>query len=123
MTLSKAVTSGVIANDGECVTILRETGEILFFLHTKGFLHNDLKGNNVVLDGANHKPVLSDFGKSRKMSQARFLKPKVNTEEACKRYPHIAPELHRGGRQSKESDVYSFGALIVRVLKDGTFPP
>ena len=121
MTLSKAVTSGVIANDGECVTILRETGEILLFLHTKGFLHNDLKGNNVVLDGANHKPVLIDFGKSRKISQARFLKPEVNIEEACKRYPHIAPELHRGDRQSKESDVYSFGALISRVLKDGTF--
>ena len=121
MTLSKAVANGVIANDSECVTILRETGEILLFLHTKGFLHNDLKGNNVVLDGANHKPVVIDFGKSRKISKARFLKPKVNIKEACKRYPHIAPELHRGDRQTKASDVYSFGAIIERVLKDGKF--
>lgn len=45
----------------------------------------------------------------------------MNIKEASKRYPHIAPELHRGDRQSTASDVYSFGALVHRVLKDGKF--
>ena len=121
VTLSKAVTTGMIANVSECVSILKQTGEILLFVHTKGYLHNDLKGNNVVLEGANHNPILIDFGKSRKISKARLLKPKVDIRAASKRYPHIAPKLHRGDRQSTASDVYSFGALILRVLKDGKF--
>ena len=37
----------------------------------------------------------------------------------CKPYSHIAPELHGGDRQSKASDVYSFGAKAQHVLKDG----
>lgn len=121
MTLSKAVTTGVIGNSSKCCKILKETAEILLFLHTKGFLHNDLKGNNALLDGTDHTPILIDFGKSRKISKARFLKPKVDIEEACKRYPHIAPELRHGDRQSTASDVYSFGALVNRVVKDGNF--
>ena len=44
--------------------ILSQSGKILLFLHTKGFLHDDLNRNNVLLDGATHKPVLIDFGKN-----------------------------------------------------------
>ena len=109
VTLSEAVTTGMV------------DGETVLFLHTKGYLHNDLQGNNVVLDGANHNPIIIDFGKSRKISKTRLLKPKVNIKEVSKRYPHIAPELHRGDRQFTASDVYSFGALVHRVLKDGKF--
>jgi len=56
----------------------KKLGETLLFVHNKGYLHNDLKGNNVVLDRANHNPVLIDFGKSKRILQARLLKPKVN---------------------------------------------
>ena len=73
------------------------------------------------MDGTNHNPILIDFGKSRRIVKARLLKPKVNIAEASKRYPHIAPELHRGERQSTASDVFSFGALINRVLIDSKF--
>ena len=121
LTLSKAVTTGMVAVAEDCIKILKQIGEILLFLHTKGYLHNDLKGNNVVLDGANLNPIIIDFGKSRKISKTRLLKPKVDIKKASERYPHIAPELHRGERQSIASDVYSFGALINRVLKDGKF--
>ena len=34
-----------------------------------------------------------------KKAKARILKPKVDIKEVCKRYSHIAPELHRGDRQ------------------------
>ena len=60
--LSKDVTNGVITTDSEGVMILNQSGKILLFLHTKGFPHDDLNGNNVLLD-ATHEPVLIDFGK------------------------------------------------------------
>ena len=101
----------MIANVSECVKILKQTGEIVLFVYTKSYLHNYLKGNNVLLDGANHNPVLTE---SKKISNARLLKPKFDIRAASKR-------LHHGDRQSTASDVYSFGALIHRVLNDGKF--
>ena len=69
----------------------------------------------------NETEILLFIQNNFQFKKARFLKPKVNVKEACKRYPHIAPELHRGDRQTKASDVYSFGAIVERVLKDGKF--
>ena len=64
MILSKDVTNAVITIDSKGVMILSQSSKILLFLHTKGFLHDDLNGNNVLLDGATHKPVLINFGKN-----------------------------------------------------------
>ena len=50
-----------------------------------------------------------------KITKARILKPRVDFKEVCKPYSHIAPELHGGDRQSKASDVYSFGAKAQHV--------
>lgn len=121
LTLSKAVETGVIKNISECTKVLKQTCEALLYVHNRGYLHNDLKGNNVVLEGNDLCPVVIDFGKSRKIKKAKFLKPKVNPEKASRLYPHIAPELHRGQKQTTSSDVYSFGMLILRALKIGGF--
>lgn len=121
ITLLKAVTNGLVTDVSMHVKILKQTGRILLFLHSNGYLHNDLKGNNVVLDGVNLDAILIDFGKSKQISKTKLLKPKVHVKEVSQRYPHIVPELHCGGKQSTSSDVYSFGASIHRVLKDGKF--
>lgn len=111
ITLLKAVTNGLVTDVSMHVKILKQTGRILLFL----------KGNNVVLDGVNLDAILIDFGKSKQISKTKLLKPKVHVKEVSQRYPHIVPELHCGGKQSTSSDVYSFGASIHRVLKDGKF--
>ena len=121
VTLSKAAATGMIADVNECAAILKQTCEVLMFMHQEGYLHNDLKGNNVVLDGANHKATRIDFGKSKQITKAKLMKPKVNIADAAKKYPHITPEFHQGERQSTASDVYSFGVLTLKVLKDGKF--
>ena len=81
-----------------CANILKQTCEILMFIHERGFLHNDLKSNNVVIDGSENKPVIIDFGKSCKIVKARLRKPKVNIDKSMNKFPHIAPEIHRGER-------------------------
>ena len=119
ITLSRAVSDGMISSNEECAIVLRKTCEALIHLHKNGYLHNDLKGNNVVLDG--DAPVIIDFGKSCQIAKAKLRKPKLDVDKAIARYPHIAPEIHRGEKQTTSSDVYSFGAMIARVLKDGKF--
>ena len=74
--------------------------------------------NNVVIDGSENKPVIIDFGKSCKIVKARLRKPKVNIEKSMNKFPHIAPKIHRGERQSIASDVFSFRYLVTRLFKD-----
>ena len=100
VTLFKAASEKVIQDVAMCANILKQTCEILMFIHERGFLHNDLKSNNVVIDGSENKPVIIDFGKSCKIVKARLRKPKVNIEKTMNKFPHIAPEMHRGERQS-----------------------
>ena len=79
-------------------------------------LHNDIKINNVVLDGnslAKAEAILIDFKKAKDQ-----ISPKVYVTPAdTQQFKHLAPELGQvNGKQSKKSDVYSLGFLI-RTLK------
>ena len=87
------------------------------YIHEKvKILHNDIKINNVVLDGnslAEAEAILIDFGKARDQ-----ICPKVYVTPAdMQQFKHLAPELGQvNGKQRKKSDVYSLGFLI-RTLK------
>ena len=48
ITLTKATSTRMIANADKCIAILKETCETLTLLHSRGYLHHDLKGNNVI---------------------------------------------------------------------------
>ena len=100
------------------MTIVGLIGDALQHIHAQGFIHNDLKANNVVLEkkGAHFNPVIIDFGKSLKIQAAerykRTLSSKHEREKYLRKYPHVAPELINGGCPSVASDTYSFARLI-----------
>ena len=96
--------------------------EALHHIHGKGFLHNDLKANNVVLekreDGYN--AVIIDFGKSSKIDEPKKRKKLSRADQKAfsQSYPHIAPEIVSGTRsQTVASDVYSLAQMIQVVCK------
>ncbi|CAH3183930.1 unnamed protein product [Porites evermanni] len=70
VTLFKAASEKVIQDVAMCANILKQVCEILMFILERGFLHNDLKSNNVVIDGSQNKLVIIDFGKSCKIVKA-----------------------------------------------------
>ena len=109
VTLFKAASEKVIQDVAMGANILKQTCEKLMFIHERGFFQNDLKSNNVVIDGSENKPVIIDFGKSCENVKARLRKPKVNIEKSMDKFPHIAPEIYRGETPSIASDVFSFG--------------
>lgn len=83
------------------------------YLHEKvKVLHNDIKSNNVVLDGcsiAEAEAVLIDFGKATHQISLKMSHQPANTQK----YKHLAPELGRvNGKQSKETDIYSLRYLV-----------
>ena len=131
LTISSALTKMAISAVTVWLDVIRKVAEALLHVHNAGFVHNDIKGNNVVLDNRNERkynPILIDFGKSLPVTGLKG--PKVLSAEQQtrykKEYPHTAPELVAGKRgQSIASDIFSFAHMtevIFTKAKLGTLP-
>ena len=81
-----------------------DIADALNYIHEKGYLHCDLKSNNVLV--SNHKGYLIDCGKV----YVQFKNPRAKKYKTS--YPHIAPEVHSGNPVSQASDVFSLGKII-----------
>ena len=90
------------------VKISLNIANALAHVHKKGYLHCDLKSNNVLV--SNGAGYLIDFGKA-----CRLALPSAKKYE--KIYPHIAPEVLGGSPCSKQSDVYSLGTVFYKIGK------
>lgn len=86
-----------------------------------GIIHNDLKGDNVlitklpvVMTASDFQIVVVDFGKATKISDGK--KYSLSFSEKLKFHPHLAPELIDGiVRQSTFTDMFSLGKLFLKV--------
>ena len=113
VTFSSLVQKNIHDPQREWYRIMYECADALLFIHTKEHLHNDLKGDNVVISDFDHSlhPVIIDFGKSTTVAKGRLYRLSLREQEKYrKHHKHIAPEVVRGTHpQSPASDVYAFG--------------
>ncbi|MDO4262906.1 MAG: serine/threonine-protein kinase [Deinococcus sp.] len=84
---------------------LRGVAAGLDYMHAQGAVHQDVKTQNVYLDGG--RAVLADFGCSYMIGQGG---------RAGGSPFYMAPEIYRGEGGTAASDVYSFGVLGYEVL-------
>jgi len=84
-------------------------------VHKAGLLHRDIKAQNVMLarDG---RAVLMDFGTGRELGGASSSASSLAGTPL-----YLAPELLRGGDATIQSDIYSLGVLLYRMVT-GTYP-
>jgi len=89
----------------------------VYFLHTYGIVHRDLKLENVMMtdDSPTSVPKLVDFGLSAIISPERRIKDSVGT------ISYAAPEILKGERYDKMVDIWSLGVIIF-VLLGGYLP-
>lgn len=97
--------------------------EGLHAIHLSGFIHNDIKSNNIMIElkGLHYNAVIIDFGKSCPLHKGIFYKlpNKIEQQNHLKRYPHLAPELVFGDSpQNVFTDIYSLGYTIKKVLSN-----
>jgi serine/threonine protein kinase len=94
------------------VAYLQRVAEALRHIHDAGYLHLDLKPENVMIR-ADNTPVLIDFGNSMDLAAAR----RDRGGGCATSSPHfMSPEQSRGEPLDERSDLYSFGALWFRVF-------
>jgi serine/threonine protein kinase len=95
----------------ELLRLANELSRALDALHVRGLVHRDVKPANVMMDelGAAR---LTDFGLARGEADTVLTKSGfvVGTVD------YLAPEVIRGQRASRSSDVYAFGCLLYECL-------
>ena len=106
--------------------------EGLEYIHAQGVVHRDVKLENVLIDGEDHA-VLSDFGVSRifddrlrneLMVTTTFIAGETTgTQPVMGTYWYLAPEIRKGGAATPESDWYSLGVLMYRLLTGMWYEP
>lgn len=109
----------VAGRNASRVAYLRRVAESLRTIHEAGFLHLDLKPNNVMIR-ADGSPALIDFGISTRIVVARYQEG-VSYSMGSPYF--MSPEQMRGEALDERSDIYSFGALWFRIFTGQTpFP-
>jgi len=98
----------------EAIVIGLDLCGALAAVHKAGFLHCDVKAQNVMRE-AGGRIVLMDFGAAAVASAGR------NAAAAAGTPLYLAPEVIAGERPTVQSDLYSLGVLIY-YLVSGEFP-
>jgi serine/threonine protein kinase len=96
-----------------------EIARALSFAHEKGFVHRDVKPQNVLLNGKGEAKV-TDFGIARPI-EAR--KGETQTGTVLGTCDYISPEQAQGRHVDELTDVYSLGIVLYELLTGAQPPP
>ena len=95
----------------EALHIARQLCAGLSEAHRSGIIHGDLKSSNIILcrdEDGSVRPVITDFGLASGANQA--------SGEVGGTPEYMAPEMWRGQKASKASDVYALGVILYEIV-------
>jgi len=113
----KIVSQGQFSED-QARNYFRQMLEATKYLHEQGIAHRDLKPENILLkDPTSDIIKLSDFGLSRMVNQASFMKTVCGTPQ------YVAPEILSSNKEGYglACDLWSLGVILYIML--GGYPP
>src|SRR5436853_1345903 len=98
--------------------ILKQTATALAFMNAKGWVHRDIKPNNLLVNSAGEVRII-DFALAQRIEKPSFLgkifrrlrKPSVAGTRS-----YMSPEQIRGEPLDGRADIYSFGATAFEIV-------
>lgn len=97
--------------------ILREVADALAYAHANGVVHRDIKPDNILLDAASGRAVVTDFGIARAASDDDGGSRLTATGAVIGTPAYMSPEQCAGDREiDGRSDLYSLGTVAYQML-------
>ena len=111
-TLAHYVEDNGALSEAIALPIIKQVGDALTFVHERGFLHRDVKPDNIILRQDTQVPVLIDFGLAREVTVGK-LQSMTNQLTQC--YAPIE-QYERQDKLGAYTDVYAVAATLYTVL-------
>lgn len=111
--LKDRIRKGVLKNNpGEVLKTVRKIAEALLYAHKKGFIHRDIKPDNIMFrdDGT---LVLLDFGIVKALKSESNL---TRTGMSMGTPKYMSPEQMMAKKVDERSDIYSLGIVLYELL-------
>lgn len=96
--------------------LIVSSAELITNLHQAGFLHNDIKPSNFLLQ-EDLTLILTDFALAEQIdSRDHHNNKKANVDSNAGTPAYLAPERWQGQGAAVQSDIYAFGVMMYEVL-------
>ena len=115
--LARNVQMGGPLSTARAVAVLTQVAHALHHGHMHGIIHRDVKAENIVLERASDRAVVTDFGIAR-VSEST---PLTATGTILGSVLYMSPEQIADGAVDARSDLYSLGIVAFHALS-GLFP-
>jgi serine/threonine-protein kinase len=116
-TLTERISSKGPLTPSEAVNVLREVSWALEHAHSQGVVHRDVKTDNIMLESASGRVLVTDFG----IAQVAGVGVDTDFGEMFGTPAFMSPEQSTGEIVDHRSDIYSFG-LVAFITLSGRHP-
>lgn len=99
----------------ERLRLFRAVCEAVQFAHTQAVIHRDLKPSNILVRGDGTVKLL-DFGIAKQLEEYNPASDMTRTGLRLMTPAYASPEQIRGERAAVQTDVYSLGVVLYRLL-------